>query len=290
MNAEEDALFRPAHVQPARVANPLAADASLLRSTGLVSMAHTLAWNLNRGQRNVRLFEIGRTYAMNNGGPHEQRIVTIGATGLAREKSVAESATRIRLRRSEGRSRPDRATRRRLNVAGLSPTASWHNPARAGQISVAGPMRPVGRTMIGSAGQLMQRVAEQFKLRQIVFLGEFVLDPFYAACPQQKRRGAIAPCRGSPQSIAILRWSCATAPRLDLCAIRFSHLGIAEIASIEALDIFRGKQLPPGTFSLLVRVTFQSYQGTLTENQVADFSATILAALEQQHAAVLRTT
>jgi phenylalanyl-tRNA synthetase beta subunit len=37
-------------------------------------------------------------------------------------------------------------------------------------------------------------------------------------------------------------------------------------------------------------VTFQSYQGTLTENQVADFSATILAALERQHAAVLRTT
>ena len=56
VNEEEDARFRPAgadagDASPARVANPLAADASLLRSNGLVSMARALAWNLNRGQR-----------------------------------------------------------------------------------------------------------------------------------------------------------------------------------------------------------------------------------------------
>ena len=91
VNAEEDALFRPVGVEPARVGNPLAEDASLLRSTGLVSMTHALAWNLNRGQRNVRLFEIGRAYVMKDGSPLETRIVTIGATGLAREKGVAET-------------------------------------------------------------------------------------------------------------------------------------------------------------------------------------------------------
>ena len=92
VNEGEDALFRAADVTPARVANPLAEDASLLRSTGLVSMAHALAWNLNRGQHNLRLFEIGRAYRLQNGAPEEIRIVTIGATGLAREKGVAEYA------------------------------------------------------------------------------------------------------------------------------------------------------------------------------------------------------
>jgi hypothetical protein len=92
VNEGEDALFRPAGVTPARVANPLAEDAALLRSTGLVSMAHALAWNLNRGQHNLHLFEIGRAYRLQNDGPQEIRIVTIGATGLAREKGVAEDA------------------------------------------------------------------------------------------------------------------------------------------------------------------------------------------------------
>ncbi len=73
---------------PARVANPLAADASLLRSNGLVSMAHALAWNLNRGQRNVRLFEIGRAYGMKDGAPVETRIVTHRRHGRWRAKKV----------------------------------------------------------------------------------------------------------------------------------------------------------------------------------------------------------
>src|SRR5580704_9870336 len=61
---ERDALFRAPGVQPARLANPLSEEAGVLRSTGLVTMAGALEWNLNHGQRNVRLFEIGRHYRL----------------------------------------------------------------------------------------------------------------------------------------------------------------------------------------------------------------------------------
>ena len=65
-------------------------------------------------------------------------------------------------------------------------------------------------------------------------------------------------------------------------------LGIAEISSIDAVDVFRGKNVPAGKFSLLVRVTFESHQATLTEAQLTDFSSRILAALEQKLGAALR--
>ncbi len=54
-----DAMFRAENATPARIANPLAEDASVMRSTGAITMARTLEWNLNHGQRNVRLFEFG---------------------------------------------------------------------------------------------------------------------------------------------------------------------------------------------------------------------------------------
>src|SRR5712672_4530731 len=57
---ERDALFRPEGVTPARLSNPLSEEANVLRSTGAVTMAAALEWNLNHGQRNARLFEIGR--------------------------------------------------------------------------------------------------------------------------------------------------------------------------------------------------------------------------------------
>ncbi|MGB9234689.1 MAG: hypothetical protein WCC04_09760, partial [Terriglobales bacterium] len=65
-------------------------------------------------------------------------------------------------------------------------------------------------------------------------------------------------------------------------------LGIPELQQIEAADLFRGGQVPAGKFSLMIRVTFQSAQATLTDAQIAEFSARIVAALEGKLGAVLR--
>src|SRR5258706_16149820 len=65
-------------------------------------------------------------------------------------------------------------------------------------------------------------------------------------------------------------------------------LGIAEITSIEAADLFRGKNVPAGKYSLMVRVTLQSKAATLTDTQIAEFSGEIVAALEKNLGAVLR--
>jgi phenylalanyl-tRNA synthetase beta chain len=67
-------------------------------------------------------------------------------------------------------------------------------------------------------------------------------------------------------------------------------LNIREVANIEAVDLFRGKNVPTGLYSLLVRVTFQSRETTLTETQLTDFSARIVAALEKQLGARLRAS
>ena len=60
-----------------------------------------------------------------------------------------------------------------------------------------------------------------------------------------------------------------------------ASLGIAEIISIEAVDLFRGKNVPAGKYSLLVRITFQSHQAALTEEQVGGFWTRVVAQLEQ---------
>src|SRR5712664_4009177 len=89
---ERDALFRPEDVTPARLSNPLSEEANMLRSTGVVTMAGAFEWNLNHGQRNARLFEIGRHYRLNGSASFETRVLTIGATGEAREKGLYDSA------------------------------------------------------------------------------------------------------------------------------------------------------------------------------------------------------
>ena len=69
-----------------------------------------------------------------------------------------------------------------------------------------------------------------------------------------------------------------------------SALGIEELISVEAVDVFRGGNVPPGQFSLLVRATFQSAASTLTDAQLNHFSTRIAEALHEKLGAALRTT
>jgi phenylalanyl-tRNA synthetase beta chain len=65
-------------------------------------------------------------------------------------------------------------------------------------------------------------------------------------------------------------------------------LSISELRCVEAVDLFRGGQIPAGKYSLLLRVTFQSETATLTEALLADFSARIASALSEKLGATLR--
>jgi phenylalanyl-tRNA synthetase beta chain len=263
-------------------------------------MAHALAWNLNRGQHSLRLFEIGRAYSLKDAAPKETRIVTIGATGLAREKGVSESA------RDYGFADLKGDLEQAGDLAGgfgwNAETLPWQHPARAGMILLAsaGVRRKetetglrfvvtVGTTVVGAAGELVTRVAERFKLRQEIFLAEFALDPFYEGYRLARAARKYQPISRFP---AVERdFSLTLADGTSFASVRetIAGLGIAEIISIEAADLFRGKHIPCGKFSLLVRVTFQSQEATLTEGQLSDFSSRIISALEQKLGAALRT-
>jgi phenylalanyl-tRNA synthetase beta chain len=299
VNEAEDALFRPGNVVPARVANPLAEDASLLRSNGLVSMAHALAWNLNRGQRDLRLFEIGRAYRLLNDAPEETRIVTIGATGMARQQGVAESAREYSFADLKGDL--DQIGDLAGGFAWNGETLPWQHPAQAGKLSIAqgyvvhvsGPN--VHRTTIpdgpdvGWAGQLARGVADRFKLRHDVFLAELALDPFFSAYHFARDSRQYQPISRFP---AVERdFSLILPDGTSFAAVReaIEGLRIPEVISVEAVDLFRGRNIPPGKFSLLVRVTFQSQEATLTEAQLNDFPSRIISTLEQKLGAELRS-
>jgi phenylalanyl-tRNA synthetase beta chain len=287
-----DAMFRADGFVPARIANPLAEDASVMRSTGAVTMARALEWNLNHGNRNVRLFEFGKTYGWNGTQPVEKRIVTIGATGLAREKGVAETERSYGFADLKG----DLDQVRRLagglvwQAGGLAWLVEWLHPAHAGMIFLkevdgAG-AKPTG--LVGVAGQLSRHVSERFKLRQDAYIAELELEPLVAGY-----RAARAALRYRPLSRfpAVERdFSLVVADGTTFAAIEevIRGLDITEVSAIDAVDLFRGKNMPEGKFAMLVRVKFESLQATLIEAQVTDFSSRILAALEQKLGATLR--
>ena len=278
---DRDALFRPPDVHPARLANPLSEEANVLKSTGIATMTAALEWNLNRGQRNVRLFEIGRHYRLRGTESVETPILTIGATGQAREKSLYDTARDYSLADLKGDvdALGSLANSFTWNESG----PAWLHPARRGRIVL-------NNETVGEAGELARRIADQLKLRQEVFLAELQLPPLYAAIrgAQESRKYEPIPRFPAVERDFSLLLSDGTHFSDVTSAIR--SLNISEIVSIEAVDLYRGKNVPAGQYSLLVRVTFQSRETTLTEAQLTDFSARIIATLEKQLGAHLRAS
>ncbi len=282
---DRDALFRPSdfqqNAQPARLANPLSEEANVLKSTGVVTMAAALEWNLNRGQRNVRLFEIGRHYRLRGTESVETSVLTIGATGQAREKGLYDTARDYSFADLKG------------DIDALGALAggstwneggsAWLHPARRGRVALH-------NETIGEAGELTRRVAEQLKLRQEIFLAELQLAPLYAAIRETKESRKYQPIPRLPAVERDFSLLVADGTHFSDVAAAIRALNIPEIANIEAIDLYRGKNVPAGQYSLLVRVTFQSRETTLTEAQLTDFSTRTIAALEKQLGAHLRTT
>lgn len=283
VDARRDEIFRAEGVAPAVIGNPLAEDASVMRSNGVVSMIGALEWNLNHGQRDLRLFEIGKAYALRGGEPSETTVLTLGATGLAREKTIYEEAREFGFADLKG------------DLDGIGEMAGgfawrfggpkWLTGGRAAQISGDG---AGGSVVLGVAGQVARRIADQLKLRQEIFVAELHLEPLLAKIEGASATLKFAPIARFPSVERDFSLVLADGITFAQVADAIRALGIVELRNIQAADLFRGGQVPAGKYSLMIRVVFQSGETTLTEAQVAEFSSRIVTALETELGASLR--
>lgn len=271
--------FLPPGETLAPLRNPLSEETAVLRPSGLLSLVETLAWNVNRGQRHLRLYEIGKTYTVRRGQFHERLVLTLGATGLLREKSVEEAERAFDFFALKG------AVEAVLEPFALPALefrpcdAACFHPARRAAVSA-------GEQLLGVLGQLSPALAASFKLRQDAYLAELDLEALYAA--------GLRPRRYQPLSRfpAVARdFSLVLDQSVSFGAVRqaIEKLNLSELTAVAAVDRFRGGPVPAGKYSLLVRVTFQSAEQTLTEEQIRSQSERIVEALQSQLGATLRT-
>jgi phenylalanyl-tRNA synthetase beta chain len=284
VDTQRNELFRPENLAPAVIGNPLAEDASVMRSTGTVSMLRAIEWNLNHGQRCLRLFEIGKTYELRDGEPVETQVLTLGATGMAQEKTIYEAAREFSFADLKGDL--DRIGELAGGFAWQSGGPQWLAGSRAAQISLAS--ESPARANMGVAGQLARRIAEVYKFRQDVFVAELQLKPLVTGVEAADAARRFKPL---PRFPAVERdFSLVLADGVSFRQVEqtIRSLGIAELQSIEAADLFRGGQVPAGKFSLMIRAKFQSAEATFTDAQLNDYSARIVAALQEKLGATLR--
>ena len=219
--------------------------------------------------------------------PLETVFLTLGATGEAREKSIYENARIYEFADLKGDLDALGSLTGGFNWKHDGP--KWLNPTHAAHLSV--PQNSRNTEMVGLAGQLSRRIMDRLKLRQDVFIAELELEPLYRSYYDLKNSRRFEPIPKFPaverDFALIFKDSGVTFGQI---AAAIYHLNIPEVVSVQALDLYRGKNIPPGTFSLMIRVTLQSREGTLTDAEIVEISSRVLRPLQYSWGAQLRSS
>jgi phenylalanyl-tRNA synthetase beta chain len=261
--------------------NPLSEEASVMRTSMAPGMLDMLAWNLNRDSENVRLFEMGRVYEMRGGERVEPARACLGAT-LAAVKGSLPAGAVLDVSKSEQAAAAEAFRSFKGDVENLlaafasgdlsfdRETAEYFHPGRSARALLDG-------VVVAQFGQIAENVKAERKLRQGVFLAEIDLERLHAIGLRTVR---FAPLGKYP---AVERdFSFVFSDEVEFEAMRRAvvGLGLDVLRSFTPVEIFRGGAIGAGKYSILLRARLQSDEGTLRDEQIAVWSARIVATLQ----------
>ena len=268
---------------PLKIANPMSAELSHMRTTLRSGVLSTLAFNrrMSRGE-GLRLFEIGPVYlpkeeAKERDLPDEKEmlvgvlsgprsgaswLVPEGDMGFFDAKGVLESV---------------------FMQIGLSEEYK----ADDDPILLSGKTARVfcGNKSVGTIGEVHPRVLGRFDLDDTgVTLFEIDLEAVYAAAGRVSVQYApISRYPEAEQDIAIVVDADVPASRIQTIINR--HRLVKKSAPF---DLYTGEGVPPGKQSIAFRVTFQSDRSTLTGDLVDKARGDIMRQLQREFDATLR--
>ena len=242
-----------------RLLNPLAADDAWLRRRLLPGLVRLVEANWANRVADVRLFEIGTTFARGAPGerPREERRVAGVLTGR-REPPHWTEDTGARFDLWDLKGRLDAAVALAIPEAEVQVEGqAWVVRDRAGRI-------------VGEGGPLM---ADAPPWAAPLFGFELLVDP------APRRPAPFAPLPTTPSSERVLALLLPEAVRVAQVTAVLKRVGGALLERVDLVSDYRGAELPAATRSVAFRLTFRAPERTLRDSEVDDAEARLLAAV-----------
>ena len=265
--AEQDlAAVSPA--KAVRVANPLTAEQGAMRTTLLAGLLRNLGYNLARGVRDVRLYELGRVYlpepdARHPSGElawpaHEPRRLGLAVVGARRAKAWSgggEAADFFDLKGAV------EDVLEAMGIAGARFQLAAHpalHPASATSLLVAG-------KEAGWLGQVHPRVAAHFEVPASTCLAELHWEALL------ERSQGLKQLRGVPRFPAVARDLAfvvdAAVPSEKLLEEIRAADASKLLEQVMLFDLYRGPPVPEGRKSVAFGLTLRAPDRTLTDSE-----------------------
>jgi phenylalanyl-tRNA synthetase beta chain len=257
---------------PLRLANPIASQMSVMRTTLVGGLVDRVQFNLNRRQGRVRLFEVGTLFL---GESEAQQPLHLAGIALgpafpeqwgSAERNVDFFDVKADL---EEIARPLTLTFEAASHRAL-------HPGRSARILCAS--RP-----IGWIGELHPRLQQKYEMPVAPVVFEVAFHALQHVVPQTYREISRFP--QLRRDLALVVDEKVAAQGLLECLRRATSGLVAEVI---LFDVYRGKGLENGKKSLAFAVLLQDTQKTLTDEEADAAIVRLIAAAKQEYGASLR--
>ena len=271
-------MFLPVDATMVELLNPLSAELSVFRPNLLISILSSAAYNRNRQNSNLRLFEIGNVAWKTGNDYIEKKQVVILLAGKRQEQTWYAKEEQFDFYDMKGLAT---ALLEKLGISnlryGVQNGACWDGDGMAVKI---------GDSALGAFGKISREVCEEYKIKtQDVFAFIMDFDALYQAFTVKRSFEPVPRFPSVPFDLAVL--ADVNTPVADIeTAIR--QAGGPHLRSVHLFDFYKGEQVPDGKKSLAFSLTFISKERTLDVNEVEQWVKAILTHLKDHLAVDLR--
>jgi phenylalanyl-tRNA synthetase beta chain len=279
ISAKQAEMFLAPGKKDLALLNPLNEELSRLRPTLLVSLLQSLAYNLNRKNKDVWLYEIGsvfwKTAEQNIQEERHLGAVAVGATELRSWRGAAAKLTVHDVRGAV-----------EVLLQKLSLPAPRFNPLTSHHLLETGWEISIGKKSLGWAGQIKPQLARSLEVEEPAMAFEINLSDFSALRNWDKVLQPIPKFPAVERDLAIVL-DLATPAEMVLSVIEST--GGSYLEKVEPFDLYTGNQVPAGKKSLAYSLIFRAPDRTLRDEEVEGWQSRILKALAEKCGAVLRS-
>jgi len=261
-----------------RVANPLAAEESVLRTSLLPGLLAAVSYNAARRTRGVRFFEVARVF-----GPGELLVERSASTAADRVLSGERESVAAVLAGAEA-AEAVQLLEVLLSAAGVGPLALRSaevpglHPGRSAVVEVAG-------VDLGSVGEVDPGVAEAHDIDERLAWLELDMDSLLAL-PETVVQ--VRPVSRFPSTDVDLAFVVDERVPAAVVAATIHGAGEGLVTAVDLFDVFRSDALGVDQKSLAFRLRFCAMDRTLTDSEVGELRQAIIAAVQDTHSATLR--
>ncbi len=278
VNGERDALFR--RERPSiTLANPIDVNQSEMRASLMTGLMESLQRNFNHGNRDVKLFEMGRVFTVEAAGerPTERELLGVVMSGAVASDDW-RGGRQVDFYDLKG---AIEAVLSSLNISGFTierARVEYLHPGQSAVLSREG-------EQVARLGRLHPRVASLYKFRQPVYVAEIEFEKLLALPADRVRYSALPRLPVATRDVSALVPDQVLWGEIERA---IADLGVSEISSVRVFDMYKGKEMAEGFRSLAFRVTYRGQGRTLTDEEVAVMHDRVKELLEQRFGAQLR--